>query len=151
MSKHPPLNLPPIDSRRLTTEGGVEKIFDPLRRKWVVCTPEEWVRQHFVEWLVCCKGYSPYKIANEAGIKLNGMVRRCDTVIYDSANSPDIIVEYKAPSVEITQRTFDQIARYNMVLRARLLIVSNGLKHYCCCMDYDRESYCFLPDIPEAD
>ena len=87
-------------------------------------------------------------MANEIGITLNGTSRRCDTVVFDRTGKPLVIVEYKAPSVTVSQRTFDQIARYNMVLQARYLIVSNGLRHYCCRIDYAHRQYCFIPEIP---
>lgn len=149
-SKITQLELPPIDVRRVRESPEGNQIFDPVRLKWVALTPEEWVRQHFVDWLISAKGYSPYRIANEVGIKLNTMSRRCDTVVYDGYSRPAVIVEYKAPTVTINQKVFDQIVRYNMVLQARMLIVSNGLSHYCCLMDYSNHSYRFLPEIPTA-
>lgn len=130
----PRLNLPAFDVRLRATSRTSEdaEVYDPLRRKWVALTPEEWVRQHFVNMLVTVMGYSPHRIANEIGLRLNDTRRRCDTVIYDSAMRPAVIVEYKAPHIALTQKVFDQIARYNMVLGARFLIVSNGMTHYCC-------------------
>ena len=86
---------------------------------------------------------------NEVSLKLNNTSRRCDTVVFRSDGSPAVIVEYKAPTVAITQSVFDQIARYNMALRSRYLIVSNGLRHYCCEMDYENDSYRFLENIPQ--
>lgn len=149
-SEHPVLNLPSIDPRRIRETAEGEQIYDVIRGKWVALTPEEWVRQHFVDWLVAAKGYSPYRIANEVGIKLNTMSRRCDTVVYDGTGRPAVIVEYKAPNVAVTQKVFDQIVRYNMIVNARLLIVSNGMCHYCCAIDYDRHTYRFLKEIPDA-
>jgi predicted type IV restriction endonuclease len=115
-------------------KGEVEdlEVFDPLRKKWFVLTPEEWVRQHFVHYLLSEYGYSAHRMANEVGLRLNNTLRRCDTVVYDDYMQPLMIVEYKASHIQITQRVFDQIARYNMVLGAKYLIVSNGLNHYCC-------------------
>ena len=131
------LNLPqyPI---KVTKRDGRTVVFDELRRKYVALTPEEWVRQHFVHYL-----------ANEISLTLNGTAKRCDTVVYDRQARPRVIVEYKAPHIEITQKVFAQISRYNMVLRVDYLIVSNGLQHYCCRMDYETNSCKFLPDIPE--
>ena len=131
------LNLPqyPI---KVTKRDGRTVVFDELRRKYVALTPEEWVRQHFVHYLV-----------NEISLTLNGTAKRCDTVVYDRQARPRVIVEYKAPHIEITQKVFAQISRYNMVLRVDYLIVSNGLQHYCCRMDYETNSCKFLPDIPE--
>lgn len=145
------LNLPPVqlivrpdvDSRR----GGAE-VFDPLRRRWVALTPEERVRQHFVAFLIGCRGCSPSFMANEIGLRLNGTQRRCDTVIFDRSLRPLAVVEYKAPSVALTQKVFDQIARYNSVLGARYLIVSNGLRHFCCRYGCG-SGYSFLKEIPD--
>lgn len=142
------LNLPqyPI---KVTKRDGRTVVFDELRRKYVALTPEEWVRQHFVHHLVAHKHYPPGLVANEISLTLNGTAKRCDTVVYDRQARPRVIVEYKAPHIEITQKVFAQISRYNMVLRVDYLIVSNGLQHYCCRMDYDTNSCKFLPDIPE--
>ena len=124
-------------------------IFDVVRHRYVTLTPEEWVRQHFTHFLMEHKGYPQGLLANEIQIKLNGTSKRCDTVLYHQDLSAQMIIEYKAPSVEITQKVFDQITRYNMVLHVDYLVVSNGLKHYCCKMDYENQTYHFLPDIPD--
>ncbi|MBR4338633.1 MAG: type I restriction enzyme HsdR N-terminal domain-containing protein [Bacteroidaceae bacterium] len=142
------LNLPPFDVK-ISSEGEKKRIFDVIRRRYVALTPEEWVRQHFVHFLAEEKGYPLSLMANEVQLKLNGMSRRCDTVVYDRMLAPRVIVEYKAPTVEITQKVFDQISRYNRVLRVDYLIVSNGLTHYCCRIDYASQGYTFLPDIPK--
>ena len=123
-------------------------ILDIIRRQYVALTPEEWVRQHFVHFLINHKGYPQSLMANEVQLKLNGMSRRCDTVVYDRALKPRVIVEYKAPSVSITQKVFDQICRYNMVLQVDYLIVTNGLTHYCCKVDNEARSYTFLHEVP---
>ncbi|MDE6264710.1 MAG: type I restriction enzyme HsdR N-terminal domain-containing protein [Paramuribaculum sp.] len=141
----PMLNLPP-QPVRVRREKGYE-LYDPLRQKWIVATPEEWVRQNFTSWLISAKGYVPSLMANEVGIRLNGMLRRCDTIIYNRRLKPVAIVEYKAPEVEITQQVFDQIARYNMVLGAKVLIVSNGIRHFCC--RFNGVSYSFIKEVPE--
>lgn len=141
------LNLPPFDINVKKTNGKLT-VFDSLRRKFIALTPEEWVRQHFVNYLITEKGYSQSLIANEIQINLNNQKRRCDSVIYDKQLSPLMIIEYKSPEVEITQSVFDQIARYNIVLKVKYLVVSNGLNHYCCKMDYDKQSFEYLPDIP---
>lgn len=112
-------------------------------------TPEEWVRQHFTHYLLHYKGYPQGLLANEIQITLNGMKRRCDTVLYNRDMTARMIIEYKAPEIEITQSVFDQIMRYNMVLKVDYLIVSNGTNHYCCRMDYSNNSYRFLPSIPD--
>lgn len=145
----PQLNLPPCnlqlrpddDSRR----GGVE-VYDRLRRRWVALTPEEYVRQCFVNFMLDGRAFPEALMANEVELKLNRTSRRCDTVVYTSALRPLCIVEYKAPHIAITQRVFDQIARYNSVLNAPFLVVSNGLNHFCC--RFTGAGYVFLPDIP---
>ncbi len=141
------LNLPHYDYKLRRDNDGV-KIFDRLRMKYVAVTPEEWVRQHFIEYLIAEKGYPPTLMANEVGITLNGTRRRCDSIVVDHSGKVVVIIEYKSPEVTVSQTTFDQIVRYNMVLRARYLIVSNGLNHYCCAIDYETGTYRFLPDIP---
>lgn len=133
---------------RLRMDGKILKVFDPLRKKYVALTPEEYVRQHFTAWMTDKLGYPASLMGNEVSLTLNNTRRRCDTVVFRSDGSPSMIVEYKAPTVAITQDVFDQIARYNMVLHSRYLIVSNGIRHFCCEMDYDNETYTFLPNIP---
>lgn len=142
------LNLP-IYAANIKKIGGIVKIFDSQRRKFVALTPEEWVRQNFVHFLLEHKGYSPALLANEVPVTLNGMSRRCDSVLYGTDMKPRMIIEYKRPNVEITQRVFNQISRYNMVLHVDYLIVTNGMKHYCCKMDYEQKRYVFLQDIPD--
>ncbi|MBS5979063.1 MAG: type I restriction enzyme HsdR N-terminal domain-containing protein [Dysgonomonas mossii] len=141
------LNLPSFDIN-VKKIGGKLSILDPLRRKFVALTPEEWVRQHFVNFLLREKGYPAALIANEIQIDLNKLKKRCDSVVYNRDLSPLMIIEYKAPDVDITQQVFDQIVRYNIVLKVKYLIVSNGLNHYCCIMDYDKQSFNYLSDIP---
>ena len=142
------LNLPPRNFSIKLTPQGNRLIFDRLRRRFVALTPEEWVRQNFVEHLIADCGFPAGLMSNEMSLTQNGISRRCDTLVADRYGRPMVIVEYKAPSVKITQAVFDQICRYNMVLRARYLIVSNGLSHYCCRIDYEAGSYSFLPSIP---
>ena len=140
------LNLPNFDIELREADNQVVEVFDPLRRKWVVLTPEEWVRQHFAHYLTTALGVPPTFVANEVGVRLNGRQRRCDTVIYRRNLSPLCIVEYKRPTVTITAAVFDQIARYNMVLGCPWLIVSNGLHHFAC--RFDGTKYTFLPELP---
>lgn len=142
------LNLPPY-ATKIAVRDGKNTIWDIIRRKYVALTPEEWVRQHFVHFLVEHKGYPASLLANEVALTLNGTSRRCDTVLYDRTLSPRMIIEYKASHIPITQKVFDQISRYNLVFRVDYLIVSNGLSHYCCRMDYARQSYQFLTDVPD--
>ena len=143
------LNLPPYEANIKRISGAV-KILDILRHKFVALTPEEWVRQHFTHYLIAHKGYPPELMANEVAVSLNGMSRRCDTVVYSREGlKPLMIIEYKRPDVEITQKVFNQICRYNMVLEVQYLVVSNGLKHYCCQIDTKKGGYTFLEDIPD--
>lgn len=147
----PKLNLPPISPDRIVMQGDSAEIYDPIRRKWVVLTPEEWVRQHFVDWLVADRRHSPYHIANEYSLRVNELSRRCDTVVFDKFCRPAIVVEYKAPHIAITQRVFDQIARYNISLKARYVVVSNGMEHFCCEIDFDAKNYRFIREVPTRD
>ena len=142
------LNLPPYDVRI----GGTKEhptVFDVLRRRYVALTPEEWVRQHFVHFLIAHKGYPQTLLANEVRLQVGEKTLRADTVVYDTALQPRMIIEYKAPHIALTQRVFDQITVYNMQLHVDYLIVSNGQEHYCCRMDYEKERYDFLEGIPE--
>ena len=141
------LNLPAFDVK-VAERDGRTVIFDAIRRRYVALTPEEWVRQHFVHFLLEHKGYPQALMANEVQVLLNGTKKRCDTVLYRRDLTARMIVEYTAPDVEITQKVFDQITRYNMVLKVDYLIVSNGLQHYCCRINYEKNSYTFLQDIP---
>ena len=146
----PQLNLPPLEKPRIETGAdGVRRIFDPLRGKFVALTPEEWVRSHFTAWLTGTLGYPAALMANEVSLTLNGTARRCDTVLFTREGlHPRMIIEYKAPHIEITQKVFDQIARYNMVLNAPYLVVSNGLRHFCLLVDHTGGTARFLPDLP---
>ena len=142
------LNLPPFNIKVAEREGQTT-ISDFLRHRYLRLTPEEWVRQHFTHFLVEHKGYPTALLANEVTIDVNGVARRCDSVLYKAAGGmPRMIIEYKAPHIHITQSVFQQIYSYNSVLRADYLIVSNGINHYCCHVDYDNMRVDFLKDIP---
>jgi hypothetical protein len=141
------LNLPSA-SLQIRKQGTKEYVFDCLRKQYVRLTPEEWVRQHFVRYLIEQKNYPEGLLVNEARITLGNLNRRCDTVLYDSFLRPQMIIEYKAPSVSIRQEVFDQIVRYNMSLKVSWLVVSNGLQHYCCHLRADG-TYVFLKSIPD--
>ncbi len=142
------LNLPTYDAKIRRSNNALE-IFDPLRRKYVTLTPEEWVRQHFINYLITEKKYPASLMANETGIKLNSLTRRCDTVVYNKQLEPLMIIEYKESNVQITQQVFDQVVRYNNVLKVPFIVVSNGITHYCCRIDYENQSYNYLTEIPE--
>lgn len=142
------LNLPAFDYRLSRGDDGIDRIYDSLRQKFVALTPEEWVRQHFVNFLVTERSFPRGLMANEVSLRLNSTARRCDTLVYSRTGRPLVVVEYKAPTVRISQSVFDQIARYNSVIGAPYLIVSNGIAHYCCRFDPAGSRYTFLPDIP---
>lgn len=142
------LNLPPY-AIKVVENAGKRQIFDILRRKYVNLTPEEWVRQHFVHYLIEHKGYPQGLLANEMSLQIGEKTLRCDTLLYNRLLQPQMIIEYKAPSVALTQKVFDQITVYNFLLHVDYLVVSNGLQHICCRMDYDRHSYVFLKELPD--
>lgn len=141
------LNLP--DYREyLQINPGNKTIFDRFRKKHVVLTPEEWVRQNFLLYMMHELNYPQGLLAVEYALELNGLSRRCDILSFDKTGTPRLIVECKAASVKITQKTFTQIATYNLKLKVDFLIVTNGLNHYCCLMDYKNNSYQFLEELP---
>ncbi len=142
-----PLNLPPHPFK-LTEQNGQLYIFDILRKKQLLLTPEEWVRQHFVQYLMQVKGYPKTLIKLEGGLKVNGMAKRSDIVIFNQSGQKALMVECKAPGVAITQKVFDQIALYNITHRIPLLAVSNGLQHYYCVIDFEQANYRFIEDLP---
>ena len=142
------LNLPPYDIKVKQTNGNTS-ILDILRRRFITLTPEEWVRQHFIHYLINYKGYPSALLANEVELTIGQKKLRCDSVLYTRQLQPRMIIEYKAPSVQITQKVFNQIFAYNTLLHADYLVVSNGMSHYCCKIDYENKSYAFLKDIPK--
>lgn len=142
------LNLPPCTPRIRRSLSGKEEIFDPFRKKYVRLTPEEWVRQHFLDYLVTHLGYPPALLVVEARLTFNGMSRRSDILAYNKAGNPCLVVECKAPSVPITQEVFDQVARYNMSLEVSYIAVTNGMVHYACRIDHALRRYEFLKQVP---
>jgi Type I restriction enzyme R protein N terminus (HSDR_N). len=141
------LNLPTY-SFKIKSDLQRKLIFDSIRKKYVVLTPEEWVRQNFIRYLVEEKAYSASLIAVEKKVDVNLLPQRSDIVLYNLNANPIMIVECKASKIKITQDVFNQIARYNMILRVPFLVVTNGLRHFCCYMDYEKKSFKFLEDIP---
>ncbi|WP_461532852.1 type I restriction enzyme HsdR N-terminal domain-containing protein [Sinomicrobium sp.] len=141
------LNFPQYDFRFKNRENKTY-IFDSIRKKFVQLQPEEWVRQHVVQFLITEKNYPVSLINVERELRVNGLKKRYDVVVYSPLGEITLIVECKAPSVEISQQTFDQIARYNLALNGQFLMITNGIRHYFCRMDYQQEKYIFLPDIP---
>lgn len=142
-----PLNLPTYKFKFKSKENKLF-IFDILRKKYVVLEPEEWVRQHFIHFLIEEKKYPQSLIGIEKKLTINNLTKRTDILIFNGDGLPHIIVECKAPSIQINQKTFDQIARYNLKLNAKYLIVTNGLNHYYCYMDFEHEKYIFIEEIP---
>lgn len=142
------LNFPRFDFRFKKTEESL-LVFDVIRKKFVLLQPEEWVRQHVVHFLLTTKGYPKSLMNVEKQLKVNNLSKRYDVVVFNPDGSIFLLVECKAPQVKITQDVFDQIARYNQCLGATYLMVTNGLEHYYCQMDYTLEKYTFLKEIPD--
>lgn len=142
------LNLPEYPFR-IKQENNAMYIFDEIRKKFLLLSPEEWVRQHLVQFLIRDKKYPRSLIKLEGGLKLNSLQKRTDILLFNSSGEKILLVECKAPSVKISQDTFDQIARYNFIHRVKWLLVSNGLQHYCCEIDFDNKSYRFVEELPE--
>jgi hypothetical protein len=140
------LNLPqyPI---KLKEEKGTKYIFDPIRKKYLVLLPEEWVRQNFIQYLINEKSFPSTLIAIEKGLKLNELQKRADIVIYDNKGQPIVLIECKAPKVKINQEVFEQVARYNIVFKVPYLVVTNGIEHYCAKVDLKENSFEFLQEL----
>lgn len=138
----------PSYSFRLRTTGNIDEIWDATRKKWIVVTPEEWVRQHLIEFLVVEKKFPRGLLSIEKGLRVNGMLKRTDVVAFDTGFKPMLLAECKAPGVKITQSTFDQAARYNLALRVAQLVITNGTEIFCCKIDFEKGSYQFVDDIP---
>ena len=141
------LNFPKYNFRFKSNENKT-LIFDIIRKKFVVLTPEEWVRQHAIHFLISEKKYPAAHINVEKQLQLNDTVKRYDIVVFNKDGTIKIIVECKAPSIKTNQQTFDQIARYNLVLKSETLMVTNGLEHFFCIMDFINKRYLFLKDLP---
>lgn len=142
------LNLPSY-SFKLKSKENKTLIFDKFRKKYVVLTPEEWVRQHVASFLLEEKKYPISLISIEKQFLVNNLKKRTDIIIFNASGNPEIMVECKAPTVKITQETFDQIARYNLKIKANYLFVTNGLDHFYCQMDFENETYIFLQELPD--
>jgi hypothetical protein len=141
------LNFPDY-SFKIKSKENKPLIFSHLRKKYLVLTPEEWVRQHCVNYLISEKKISASLLSEERQIDLNGIAKRYDIIAFKPNGQINLIVECKAPHIKITQDTFDQIARYNMALDADYLMITNGLNHYFCQMNVEQETYIFLNDLP---
>jgi hypothetical protein len=144
-----PLNLPPIDARIRPGAPGKEEIFDPLRKRFVSLTPEEWVRQHFIHLLLFHKHYPASMVAVEVPVTYNRLKKRSDLVVFGRSGKPVLLVECKAPSVPVTQETFNQVAMYHAAFTGSFLVLTNGLEHFACRLDHATRSFRFLDHIPE--
>jgi len=144
------LNLPNIDYKIRKAGSNIE-IFDIIRKKYIVITPEEWVRQHFIHYLHFHLGYSKSLIKVESGLKYNQRIKRSDILVYNNQAIPSLLVECKSFNVKINQQGFNQLSVYNKTLGAQYLILTNGLKHYCCQYVAKNNDYNFLKDIPSKD
>lgn len=142
------LNLPQY-SFRIKKQNEKLVIFDSQRKRYVVLTPEEWVRQNFIRFLIEEKGYPAAYLAIEKQLNMNGMKKRCDAILYNEHAQPFLIIELKAPNVAISQATFDQVAVYNAKLKVDFFIISNGIEHYCCKVNLETARYEFFPEIPD--
>lgn len=141
------LNLPEYDFK-IKVEGENLLIFDAIRKKYVVLTPEEWVRQNFIQYLTAEKKFPASLMAVEKKLTVNGQPRRFDLLVYRRNGQPFFMAEFKAPNVKITQDAFDQAVRYNMALQVDFIVVSNGMQHFACQIDYTKNSFSYLPEIP---
>ena len=142
------LNFPTYNFRFKNSENKIA-IFDEIRKRFIILTPEEWVRQNVVQYLLKEKKYPKSLINVEKLLKINGLVKRYDVVVFNNDGSILILIECKAPEIKISQTTFDQIARYNMTLQSEYLMVTNGHNHYFCQMDFENEKYTFLRELPD--
>ncbi len=141
------LNLPSV-SLKYRTENSKQLVFDVIRKKYVVLTPEEWVRQNFIHYLINHLKYPPGLIAVEAVVKINSLNQRADIVVYNRKGKPVMIVECKAPKIKVDNKVFEQAARYNLSLGVDYLLVTNGLKHYCAQLVPKNKSYTMLKAVP---
>jgi type I site-specific restriction endonuclease len=142
------LNLPEYNFR-IKKQNEKLFIFDTQRKRFVSLTPEEWVRQHFIRFLIEVKKFPAALLAVEKQLNLNGMKKRCDAILYDSDAKPMMIIEFKAPNVAISQATFDQVAVYNAKLNVDFFMISNGIEHFCCRVNTKTARYEFFSEIPD--
>jgi hypothetical protein len=141
------LNLPSFEYKIREINGKTE-IFDIIRKKFIILTPEEWVRQHFINLLIHHYKYPKSLLKVESGLKYNQLQKRSDIVVYDRTGNIFLIVECKSTDVKISQNTFEQVARYNFSLKARHIAITNGLQNFCCKVDHEKDQYEYLKDIP---
>jgi len=142
------LNLPTFNLKTRSNNKGKTEIFDTIRKKWLILTPEEWVRQNFAHFLIENKGFPASLMAIEKGLKVNGLPKRTDIVQYNKQGEPIVIIECKAPKIKITEDTFAQAAMYNLKMKVNYLIMTNGLTHYCCKIDNETHQLQYLKEVP---
>lgn len=142
------LNLPDFNFK-ITKEEGKIYIFDAIRKKKIFLTPEEWVRQHFIHYLIAYKTFPKSLIKVESGLKYNKLPMRSDVLIYDRSGNPLILIECKSYQVKINAATFAQVSKYNQTIKAPYIMVTNGMQHYCCRIDFENEKFDYLKTIPE--
>ena len=145
------LNLPYFEQKTRENAKGKTEIFDSIRKKWLVLTPEEWVRQNFAKFLIMNKNYPASLMAIEKGLKVNNLQKRTDIVQYNKQGQPIVIVECKAPKIKISEDTFAQAAMYNLKMKVDYLIMTNGLTHYCCKINNETHQLQYLKEIPMFD
>ncbi|OWK69084.1 type I restriction enzyme HsdR N-terminal domain-containing protein [Pedobacter sp. AJM] len=143
-----PLNLPSYPFK-ITRKDDVVYIFDELRKKHLVLTPEEWVRQHFIQQLIAEKKFPKTLIQIEGGLMLNQLQKRSDILVYNTAGEKLMLIECKAPKVKITQAVFEQASRYNSIHQAKWIVLTNGLQHVHAKMDLKKGSFAFTPEMPD--
>lgn len=141
------LNLPDYGLKPIS-DGKKTKIFDSIRKKYLILSPEEWVRQNFIQYLIHEQKFPANLMAIEKGLSLNGLKKRCDILCYTSSGNPMVLIECKAPQVKIQQKAFDQVARYNLHFKVPYLIVTNGITHYCAMINFETKNFRFLDEIP---
>ena len=144
------LNLPTYPFK-IKSEEGLEYVYDQFRKKYVRLNPEEWVRQNFALFLVNEKTYPASRIIIEKSLKVNKMIKRCDILVYNDFGQPSLIVECKSPDIKIGQETFEQVSVYNIRFKVEFLIITNGLKHFCCRVDFETQQVHFMDEIPGYD
>ncbi|MDZ4824389.1 MAG: type I restriction enzyme HsdR N-terminal domain-containing protein [Flavobacteriales bacterium] len=134
---------------RLRTSGAIREMWDETRKKWIVVTPEEWVRQHLIEYLVQEKKFPRGLLSVEKGLRVNGLFKRTDVVAFGTNSKALLLAECKSPTIKLSQGVFDQAARYNLTLRVPFLLITNGLEIFCCKINFEIGNYEFLKDVPD--
>jgi hypothetical protein len=141
------LNLPSV-SLKFKEINGKKAIFDIVRKKYIILTPEEWVRQHFIHFLINKYQYPRSLIKIESGIRFNDITGRSDIIVYDRKGQVFLLVECKAPTIPLSNVVFEQASRYNQDYKAKYLLITNGLQHFCCEINHQTNSYTYMNDIP---